>query len=73
MIMMHSIIEVINSYMETLGYNAIVSKKTIAEHEAVLKCLEANDSAQAQKLLEIHIINDEQRLKRGRASGASRT
>lgn len=70
-VMMHSIIEVINSYMDKLGYSSIVSKKTISEHEAVVQSLEARDHAVAENLLKDHIINDERRLKR-RAQGRPR-
>ena len=63
-VMMHSIIAVIISYMEALGYDSIVSKKTIAEHEAVVTALESRDSAGAEKLLKEHIVNDKQRLTR---------
>lgn len=63
-VIMHSIVEVINSYMDRLGYNSIVSKKTISEHEAVLESLEQRDAARAETLLRDHIVKDEQRLKR---------
>lgn len=59
-----SLIDVVNQYMDTLGYTSIVSRSTIREHEIIYGYVASGDVANATQSVCRHIKDDNQRLAR---------
>ncbi len=63
-LLMRAVVNVINQYMEALGYRSIVSRHTITDHEQIFRCLTSRDSEKALAAMQKHIADDNRRLVR---------